>query len=146
MKIILLSDIKSLGKKGELKNVAEGYAMNFLLPKKMAEIATPEAVSRLEKEKEDLRKRNAEEEGKLKKIASEINGEKITIEAKSKKGKLFGSITAKNIFAEAKKKNLDISEKNIILEEPIKTAGEREITIDFGKKIKAKIILDILEK
>ncbi|MFH0969612.1 MAG: 50S ribosomal protein L9 [Patescibacteria group bacterium] len=146
MKIILLSDAKNLGRKGELKDVAEGYAMNFLLPKKLAEIATPEAIQRLKKEQETIQQKNKNEEERLMKAAFNIQNKKIIIKAKAEKGKLFGSITTKDIANEIKNQDFEISEKNIILKEPIKSIGERKITIDFGKNIKTEVALDIQEK
>jgi large subunit ribosomal protein L9 len=126
--------------------VAEGYATNFLFPKKMAEIATSEAILKIQKEQENIQQKNNEEEEKLKTLASSIQNKKIVIKSKAEKGKLFGSITAKDIAKEIKNQGFEISEKNIILKEPIKNTGERKITIEFGKNIKTEITLDIQEK
>jgi len=143
MKVILLGNMKGLGNKGEIKEVSEGYARNFLIPKKLVEIATVETIEKAEQMKKETEKQEKAMEEKLKKIASDIQNKKITIKAKSEKEKLFGSIGAKEISDELKKQNFEISEKSIILKESIKTIGEKEIMIDFGKNIKAKIIVSI---
>lgn len=143
MKIILLENIKTLGNKGELKEVAEGYARNFLLPKNLAEIATPDSIDRLKQNQKQIQEKEKGEEEKMKKIASEIQGKKITIRAKAEKNKLFGSIGTKEISEELKKINFDISEKSIILKEPIKNLGEKEISIQLGKNEKIKITVAV---
>jgi len=143
MKVLLINNIKSLGNKGEIKEVSEGYARNFLIPKKLVEIATVETIEKADQVKKGIEKQERATEEKLKKIASDIQNKKITIKAKSEKEKLFGSIGAKEISEELKKQNFEISEKSIVIKEPIKTIGEKEIMIDFGKNIKAKIIVAI---
>lgn len=143
MKIILLENVKNLGKKDELKEVAEGYAMNFLFPKKLASLATPEAIDNLRKKRKEIESEEKIEGEKFKKIADEIQGRKITIKAKAEKEKLFGSIGRKEICEELKKQNFDVAEQSIILKEPLKTTGEKEIVIDFGKNIKTKITVAI---
>lgn len=139
MEIILTSDVKNLGKKGELKNVSNGYAQNFLFPKKLAEIATPEAVEKIKLEQKKNQEQEKELENNLKKIASAVQNKKIILKAKAEKGKLFGRVGPKEIVNELKKQGFDIDEKSIILKEPIKTTGEKEVLIDFGKNIKTKI-------
>lgn len=143
MKVILTEDVKSLGKKGELKEVSEGYARNFLIPKKLVQVATEEAIEKLNQEQDEARKKEKIEEEKLKRLASEINGKKIIIKAKSEKGKLFGSIGAGEIAKELKKQNFNIQEKSILLDSPIKIIGEKEIIIDLGKNVKTKVIISI---
>lgn len=141
MKVILISDIRNLGKKGELKDVSNGYAQNFLFPKKLAQIATPEATLKIKLDQKKAQEQEKKMEENLRKIASEIQNQKIIIKAKAEKGKLFGRISPKEIANELRKQNFDISEKSIILQEPIKTIGEKEILIDFGKNIKTKITI-----
>jgi large subunit ribosomal protein L9 len=139
MKVILLDNINNLGKRGEIKEVAEGYARNFLLPKKLVEQATAEAIEKIKQSQEKNSELEKTELKKLERIASEIKGEKIIIKAKTEKEKLFGSIGTKEISQELKKQDFDIDEKFIILKDPIKKIGEKELVIDFGKNIKTKI-------
>jgi len=145
MEIILLNNVKNLGVKGELKNVSEGYARNFLLPKKLVEIATEEAIETLKKNQDSLKIKERQEEEMLRKKASDIQGKIIKIKAKAEKGKLFGSIGAREICSELRKQGFDIQEKSITLKGIIKNTGEKEIFIDFGKNIKAKMIV-VIEK
>jgi large subunit ribosomal protein L9 len=143
MKIILLQDIKNLGKRGDIKDVAEGYAQNFLMPKKLAEIATGGAIKRIEIEKErEKRLRDGKNED-LRNLAKKIKSKKTTILAKEKGGKLFGSITAKNIAEELQKEGLSILPDSIIIKEAIKKVGEYEIEIKLSEKIKEKIKLEV---
>jgi len=143
MEIILTSDVKNLGKKGELKNVSGGYAQNFLFPKKLAEIATPETIEKIKVDQKKIQDQEKELEAKLRKVASEIQGKKITLKAKAEKEKLFGRVGPKEIAKELKKQNIAISEKSIFLAEPIKTTGEKEVIIDLGKNIKTKITVSV---
>ena len=143
MKVILLENIRNLGKKNEVKEVADGYAINFLFPKKMAKEATENAVLEIEKNQEKINAEEKKKEERLKKISEEIKNKIFVIKAKSEKEKLFGSIGKKEIAKELESKNFDIKENLIILDEPIKIIGEKEIVIDFGKNIKAKIKISI---
>lgn len=143
MKIILLNNVKSLGNKDEIKEVSEGYARNFLIPKKLAEAATVQTIEKVNQMKKETEEKEKQTEENLKNIASKIQNIKIVIKAKSEKEKLFGSVGAKEICGEMKNQGFEISEKSVILKEPIKTIGEKEITIDFGKNIKTKINLSV---
>lgn len=145
MKVILISDVRNLGKRGEIKEVSGGYAQNFLIPKKLAEIATPEATLKIQQEQEKNKEQEKKMEENLKKIISDIQGKKIILKAKAEKEKLFGRVGPKEIANELKKQGFDIEEKLITLKEPIKTTGEKEVLIDFGKNIKTKITV-LVEK
>jgi len=139
MKVILLQDVKSIGKRGAIKEVSDGYARNFLFPKKLAEVAMPGSIKKIE----DIQKKQLETENimlnKLKETAKEINGQEFVIEAKDKDGKLFGSINAKDILVKLKEKNLPVEAKNIVLPHQIKEVGEYAIGLDFGHNIKASV-------
>jgi large subunit ribosomal protein L9 len=145
MKVILIENVKKLGNKGEIKDVSEGYARNFLIPKKLAEIATSETIEKTAQLKKEFEEKEKQSEEALRKIVSEIAGKTIRIKAKSEKGKLFGRVGSKEIANELKKQKFNINEKSITIKEPIKTTGEKEITIDLGKNIKTKIIV-LIEK
>lgn len=141
MRIILREDVKNLGKKGDIKEVAEGYARNFLLPRKLAEIATEVAVknseAQREKEKEKLKIRQEE----AKKLFEKIQGKKVILRSKEKEGKLFGSILTKDIAGELAKEHLAIDEKIIKMEGPIKKIGTYTARVVLGKDLEAEISL-----
>lgn len=143
MKVILIQDIKNLGKTGDIKEVTDGYARNFLLPKKLAEIATPEATKKVEKIKEEQIEREKEDLEKKQKLATELEGREIIIRAKEKKGKLFGSIGKKEIAKELAMIGFEIGEKMIEIKEPIKETGKKEIIIKLGHNIEVCIKLVI---
>jgi large subunit ribosomal protein L9 len=140
MKIILLQDVENLGKKYEVKNVADGYARNFLLPKKMAVLATQANLKQLEKQKE-IEAQKAEEELRLfQEQASQLDGLEIEIPVKvGEDGKLFGSITATKIADKLKEKGFEIKKEQIKLEEPIKEIGDYDVTIEFPHNLEAKV-------
>lgn len=144
MQIILLQDVKNVGKKGQIKNVPDGYARNFLLAKKLAAVATQSVISQVKTEETKRNQQFALEKQKTQKIASEIDGKRIVIKARSKNEKLFGSITTKEITSEIKKIGFEIPEKAIATDH-IKELGEKKVSINFDFGIKATIILIVEE-
>lgn len=140
MKVIFFQDVKGTGKRGEIKEISDGYARNFLLPKKLAGVATPEAIKKVGLEKQKHLEAVKQDLAKTQEIASQLQGKEIVIKAKAKDGKLFGSITAKAIAKELKKDGLEIAEKAIMLE-PIREIGEYEIKIILEHNIEAGVML-----
>jgi len=142
MKIILMQDLENLGNKGTILNVKDGYARNFLFPKGFAVPYTESNYKNIaiqKKSKLDLNKRKEEEALVLKEKLSNIT---ITIKRKSgENGKLFGSVTSKEIEEELKKLGFDISKKEIYLEEHIKTTGIYDIPVKLYKGIEIPIKL-----
>ena len=141
MKVILLKDIKGTGKKGDVKEVSDGYARNFLFPKKLAIEATKDNLLKLKaKQDSNAHKKNLEIE-ENKKIAKKV--EELTLELNVKagaNGKTFGGITSKEISEGLKKQaGLDIDKKKIIVKETIKTIGTFTIDIKFGDGVNAKL-------
>ena len=146
MKVILLEDVKKLGKKDEILEVSSGYARNFLIPNKKAIVADNVNLNKLEgkKSKEShIKELSLEHAKEIKKII-----EKETLVIKAKKGKddrLFGTITNSEISKELKKKyNVDIDRKKIIVENPIKIVGEYIITIKLEQGVIADLKVDIV--
>ena len=115
MKVILLQEIKTLGKKGDIKDVSEGYARNFLFPKKLAQITSESAIKTalIQKEKESKEQQIISD--KVNQVAGSLKEKKIVLKAKEKGGKLFGSITKKDIAKALKGEGFDILEKSITL-------------------------------
>lgn len=144
MEIILLQDVKNVGKKGQLKNVPDGYARNFLIAKKFAISATPAAIAQAKKDEEENKNKMNSEKLKIQKMANAIDGKKIVIRARAKNGKLFGSITSKEIAKEIAKLGVDIPEK-FIEANHIRELGEKKVLLrlDFG--LKAEIIVAVEE-
>lgn len=147
MKVILLKDVKGTGKKGEIKEVSDGYARNFLLKKGAAVEATGTNMKELdEKAKSKERKELIayEEAVLLGKQMEEVN---IVIEAKAGEGgRLFGSITSKEIAEQLKKqKNIDVDKRKINLDEPIRSLGSRFVEIKIHQKVTTKIRVDVKE-
>lgn len=144
MKIILLKDVEKLGKAGDIKEVADGYARNFLIPEALAEIATPSSIKKAEVLK-SLQVKKAEMDLKeTEEFVAKIDGFNVKITAKAnEQGQLFGSITAamviETLAAALAEKTLNIDEAQIVIKEPIKEIGEYPITINFDHGLEAAI-------
>ena len=140
MKIILLKDVENLGKKGDVKGVTDGYARNFLIPKKLAALATKSEIVKLEEQKKIEAQKAEKELARFQKLATQMDGLEIEISVKvSEEDKLFGAITSKQILEKLKEKGLEIKKEQIKLEEPIKETGEHEVVIEFPHNLETKI-------
>lgn len=141
MEIILLEDVKALGKKGEIVKVNDGYARNFILPKKLGVEANGKNKNDLKLQKANEAKVAKEKLEDAKKLAEELGKGSITIKIKAGNGdKVFGSISAKEIAAEVKKQlSLEIDKKKIVLAEPIKTVGTHTVNIKLHKDVTASL-------
>ena len=145
MKIIFLQDVPKVGKRHDVKEINDGYAMNFLLPRKLAIPATPSAVAELEKRKKNIEIEREVQEDLLLKNLEEIKGKVVIIKGKANpKGSLFKAIHKKEIVEEMHQQHhAEISEEFIILEKPIKEVGEFEIPIEIkGKKSSFKLVIE----
>lgn len=146
MKVILLQDIKSVGKKDEIINANDGYARNFLFPKNLAIEATKDNLLKLQAKKDSKAHKKSLEIEEFKKQAKKI--EEITLNIKVKagdNGKIFGGVTAKEISEEIKKQyKMEIDKKKIILKETIKNIGRFSVDIKFGEGVTAKLTLNIV--
>lgn len=147
MKVILLQDVENLGKKGDVKKVANGYARNFLFPKNLAKPASKGALEELEKQKE-LETKKAEEELKaVQEIVSKVDGLEIEVPVKvEEEGKLYGSINEVEISKIFKDKGFDIKKNQIKIPQPIKEIGEYPITILFDHNLEAEIKLIVFDE
>ena len=145
MKVILTQDVKGQGKRGQLIDVSDGYARNFLLPRKLAKEATAEAVNALERSKgadkhrEEVRKQQAEVR------ARELKGKVIQLEVKGgENGKLYGSVTNDQIAAALKAQHgIDIDKRKLEQEEPIKSAGQSFVTLKLYPGISTRMIVNV---
>jgi len=145
MKVILIKEIKGVGKAGETKEVAEGHARNFLLPNKLAIIASEGALKEIEKRKQE-KTNKAEKEKKLASdLANKLRGLKIEIRAKSDdKGTLFAGIGEKQIAEELNKKGYQFEAKQIKIKEHFKKMGDYEATLETGFGFETKINIKIV--
>ncbi len=148
MKVILLKDIKALGKKDEIVNVSDGYARNYLLPKNFAIEATSGKLKEIHIKKEADKGKKAKEIDEARELSERISKLEIVIKSKAgASGKLFGSITNKDISDGIKKQHkIEIDKKKIVLNEPIKALGNHEIEIKVYPEITSKINVKVVEE
>jgi len=139
VKIALLQDVPNLGKRGDIKDVSDGYGRNFLIKNKLAEILTSQVAKRLETEKNRQEKIAVELKKSTANLKNKIEKIKLTLKAKiGEAGQMFGSITPTNLSTELKKNNIKI-EKSQILSKPIKTLGEHKIKIKLPQEMEAEL-------
>ena len=147
MRVILLQDVEKLGKKLEVKEVKNGYAMNFLFPKNLAKPATKEALKWLETQKEIGEKKAEEALKKTQEVASTVDGQEIIIPVKiGEEGQLFESITSQKIIEKLKELGFEIKKNQIDLPEPIKELGEFPIKIKFEHNLEGEIKVIVTEE
>ena len=147
MKVILLQDVKSLGKKDQLVEGSDGYARNMLLPKKLGIEATPKNINDLKLKKAHEDKVAAEVLAEAQALAAQMEKESITLSIKmGENGRTFGSISSKEI-AEAIKEQLghDIDKKKIVMKDAIKAPGTRTVGIKLHSKVTAEMTVKIVE-
>ncbi|MBO5426648.1 MAG: 50S ribosomal protein L9 [Lachnospiraceae bacterium] len=147
MKVILLQDVKSLGKKDEIVNVSDGYARNFVLPKKLGVEATPKNLNDLKLKKANEDKVAAAKLAEAKDLAEKLKDQSVTLTMKvGEGGRTFGSISSKEI-AEAMKKQLgyDIDKKKIVIKDQIKSIGTTIIDIKLHSQVTAKFNVKVIE-
>ena len=147
MEVILLEDVKSLGKKGQIVKINDGYARNYVLPKKLGLEATPKNLNDLKHEKARQAKQAAEELQEAKDLAVKVEEKPVKLTMKTGEGgKTFGTISTKEIAAEAKKQlGLNIDKKKMKLDEPIKTLGTHIVTVKLHKEVTAKLTVVVGE-
>ena len=145
MKVVFLQDVPNVAQAGQVKEVADGYARNYLIPRKLATLAQPQAVSQIETRAKKVEVRLTAE---LTELASQLEGKEVSLKAKAgAKDKLYGSITSADIAAELQNvTGLEIDKRKIELEEPIRHLGSYEITIKLGQDIAPKISVTVTEE
>ena len=146
MKVILLSDVKKLGKKGDVKEVADGYAKNFLFPQKLAVQASQTAYEVLEKEKDLKAKQDEEDRKKALEESAKLKDLELVFKVKAKDGKVSGAITSNKIAEELNAKGFKVDKKKFIDNEPISTLGENEVKIELYKGVVAKVKIILVEE
>lgn len=145
MKVILLQDVKNVGKKGDVVNSSDGYARNYLFPRKLAEEATDSNLHVLNAKKETERRKKLAEIEAAQKLAEELKGKEIKIEAKSgDNGKLFGAITSKDVAELIKKQyKIEVDKKKVVMD-TIKLAGTYDVEIKLYPEVSTKMTVIIV--
>ncbi len=147
MRVILLQDVENLGKKYEVKDIKDGYARNFLIPKGLAKIATKEALKWLEEQKEIEEKMAGEELREIQKLASEIDGVEVIIPIKvGEDGQLFERIPPQKISEKLKELGFKVKKSQIDLAEPLGELGEFPIKVKFEHNLESEIRVIITEE
>ncbi len=147
MQVVLLQDVKSLGKKGEVVEINEGYARNFILKKKLGIEATPKNLNDLKLQQANAAKIAAEQLQAAKELAEKLSDKSVTVAIKAGAGgKAFGSVSGKEIAAAIKEQlGIDIDKKKLILAEPIKSFGTHEVGIRLHRDVQGKIDVKVTE-
>lgn len=148
MKVILLEDVKTLGKKGEIVNVNDGYARNFILPKKLGLEATSKNLNDLKLQKQNEVKVAQEKLEAAQAFAKELEEKTVVVKIQAGvEGKVFGSISSKEIALEAKKQlNVDIDKKKIVIPDAIKSLGVYNVNIKLHKDVTATLAVKVEAK
>lgn len=147
MKVILLQDVKTLGKKGEVVNVSDGYARNMIFPKKLGLEATPKNLNELKLQNQHADKKAQEIYEAALAFAEELKDKKIVVKMKAGEGgRTFGSVSTKEIASAAKEQlNLELDKKKMQLPEPIKSFGVTEVSIKLHPKVTGKFSVHVVE-
>ena len=148
MKVIFLEDVKGKGKKGDVKNVSDGYAQNFLIKNGKAKVATSQAISEVSGQKKKEAKLQAEDLQEAKDLKDQIEDEKTVVEIKSKAGddsRLFGSIPSKQIAESLKQQfNFTVDKRKIELKEPIRVLGYTNVKVKLHNEVTATIRVHVI--
>lgn len=147
MKVILLADVKTLGKKGEIVEVSDGYARNMILPKKLGVEATSKNLNDLKLQNQHAKKVAEENLEAAQKFAEELKDKKIEVKMKAGEGgRTFGSISTKEIAEAAKKQlNLELDKKKMVLKDPIKALGTYEVAIKLHPQVTGTFTVHVSE-
>ena len=148
MKVILKADVRGKGKKGQMIEVAEGYARNFLMPKGLAVLATADAVNTMRLQEKAKAKADAEAKAAATEIAEKLTGMQVKVVSKGGEGgKLFGAVTGREISAALKEQHgVDIDSKKLVLDEPIKSFGSYQVKAKLGFEISGTVYVIVTEE
>ena len=147
MKVILTQDVKSQGKKGQLVDVSDGYARNFLLPKKLAVIATAENLNTMKQQEKARKAQEAAEKAEAQALAKQLETLTVKIVAKAGEGgRLFGAVTAKEVSeALSEQYGVNIAKTKLVLDEPIKACGGYQIKAKLGYEVVGTVSVMVTE-
>ena len=147
MKVVLLADVKGVGKKGELINAAEGYARNFLLPRKLAQEATADNINTMRMNDKATQERQAKERAEALELRNRMKDMTVVVTAKGGgAGRLFGSVTNTEVSeALAKQAGIQLDKRKIVLDEPIKSVGVYTVKCKLGYEVNAELKIEVKE-
>ncbi|MCD8124203.1 MAG: 50S ribosomal protein L9 [Lachnospiraceae bacterium] len=148
MQIVLLEDVKSLGKKGDVVKANDGYARNYILPKKLGVEATPQNLAKLKQQKNHEAKVAAQNLADAQELARSMEEKVVVLRAKvGEGGRLFGAVASKEIAQGMKEQHgLELDKKKIVLPEPIKTLGDHEVVVKLHRDVTAKLTVRVMEE
>lgn len=146
MKVILLQDVKGKGKKGQMLEVSDGYARNYMLPRKLAIEATPDAINTMRMNDKATQERIAREKAEAMETAKKLREMTVTVTAKGGgAGRLFGSVTNAEIAEALAKTGIKLDKRKIVISDPIKNVGTYTVTCKLGYEISAPLTVKIEE-
>ena len=147
MKVILQQDVRGQGKKGQMIEVAEGYARNFLLPRKLAVLATADAMNTMKLQEKAKKAEEARLKAEAEAVAEKLKSAQVKISAKAgANGKLFGSITSKEISENLMKQHgIELAKQKIVMDEPIKSFGSYQLKAKLGFEISGTVYVLVSE-
>jgi large subunit ribosomal protein L9 len=147
MEVILREDIERLGNHGQVVKVADGYARNFLLPKRLAVAATDANRKIVEQERQAHLRREAKQKGEAEDLSKLLSGVTVTIAQKAgENDQLFGSVTSKDVADALAAKNFTIDRRKVLLDEPIKQLGEFKIPVRLHKDVTAEVTVQVVKE
>jgi large subunit ribosomal protein L9 len=147
MKVILKADVPRIGKKGEILEVKEGYARNFLIPNKLALEASGGVMKQVEETKKAEERRKSKEKEEAEALAAKIKGITITLRHKAgDEGRLFGSITSAEIVEALKEKGFDIDKKQVHLDDHIRLVGKHDVKIKLHTEVMASLHVEVMKQ
>jgi large subunit ribosomal protein L9 len=147
MEVILREDVERLGSRGQVVKVADGYARNFLLPKRLAVAATDSNRKIVEQERQAHLRREAKQKGEAEDLAKLLGGVTVTIAQKAgENDQLFGSVTAKDVVDALAQQNYTVDRRKVQLDEPIKQLGEFKVPVKLHKDVVAEVTLKVVKE
>jgi len=147
MEVILREHVDNLGRRGEIVTVADGYARNFLLPRKLALPATAGNKKHVERERKIMESREAEEKGQAEAIAARLAAVEISIARRvGETDQLYGSVTASDVADFLKSKGFEIDRRKLILPEPIKTVGDHKVPLKLHREVTVPLVVKVVKE
>lgn len=148
MKVILLKNVKNIGKQGEVKEVAAGYAQNFLFKKGLAEEANAKNLAKLEAQNEQARQEEADELKRAESLKKELDGSEVEIKMKSGEGgRLFGSVSSKQVIeAYKEQKDVKLDRRKLDMPEPFRSLGYHKVNIKLHPEVTAQLKVHVVEQ